>query len=193
VDFQLLKGRFPKISSTRADTRYRLVSAFDSFTAMKPAAIRRKPVEELSLLPASNPAHQEGQASTIGEEASKPFGSTRSSEGAHFSSKSEVHDASEQPKWRTGFWLRFPVWGIVALAATVFCTIAAVLITIKCDNQSTSSWTLSPTVLLSIFSSLSNILLSFALGEGLVISFWWNSLRGSTVSHDIIPPVLNSS
>jgi hypothetical protein len=186
VGFQSLKDWFSPsfVNQTRHSLsfgeRIRLVHT------MKPAAIRTKPVEELSLLPASSLTYRGGQANTIGEEASNPINSRHSSEGSHFSSKSEVQDGAEQPEWRTGFWLRFPVWGIMALAATVVSTIAAVFITIKCDNQSISSWTLSPTVLLSILSSLSNILLSFALGEGLVISFWQNSSQGSTVSQEII-------
>lgn len=160
---------------------------------MQSAAKRRRKPEESSLLPDYDLAHHKGQAITSDEAASDPLGSTQSLGKAQNTSKTETHDAVAQPQWRTGFWLRFPIWGIVALAATVLSTLAAVLITVKCDNQSVSSWKLSPTVLLSIVSSLSNILLSFALGEGLVISFWWHSVQGATVSHDMRTPVRESS
>jgi hypothetical protein len=155
---------------------------------MKPAEIQRKPLgsahppEELSLLSPSSGIHNQDKAGTADEDPPTPAHSSIHLESMPLKPKSDVREGFKKNRWCTEFWIGFPVLGIMALVMAVCSTGAAVVIAIKCNNQVISSWSLAPSVLLSIISSLSNILLTFALGEGLVISFWWNSLRGSTVS-----------
>jgi hypothetical protein len=155
---------------------------------MKPAEIRRKslgsahPPEELNLLSPSSRIHNQDKAGTADEDPPTPVHSSIHLESMPLKPKSDVRECFKKNRWCTEFWIGFPVLGIMALVMAVCSTGAAVVIAIKCNNQVISSWSLAPSVLLSIISSLSNILLTFALGEGLVISFWWNSLRGSTAS-----------
>jgi hypothetical protein len=156
----------------------RLLSTFETIkgtrSSMNPTAIRRKPLgsphppEELSLLSPSGRIYSQDEAGYFESTPLKP--------------NFDVSEGIEPNRWCTEFWIGFPVLGIMALVMTVCSTIAAIIIAKECNNQAISSWSLSPPVLLAIISSLSNLLLSFALGEGLIISFWWNSLQGSTVS-----------
>lgn len=179
----------------RSSDLKRLLSTFETIngtrSSMNPTAIRRKPLgsphppEELSLLSPSGRIYSQdeaGTASTGNEDRSTLLGLSNYLESTPLKPNFDVSEGIEPNRWCTEFWIGFPVLGIMALVMTVCSTIAAIIIAKECNNQAISSWSLSPPVLLAIISSLSNLLLSFALGEGLIISFWWNSLQGSTVS-----------
>lgn len=102
--------------------------------------------------------------------------------------------------WQPGFWERAPGWGLSALLGSFVCergasskkridtdgsgTIAAVIVLLASDGKATAHWAsgLQPTVFLSIATALANLLLTFALSQGLVIAFWTRALAGSNVS-----------
>ena len=64
---------------------------------------------------------------------------------------------------------------------------AALYILIASDGKPIDKWGygIAPAVYLAIISVVTNVLLSFALVNGLVISFWRTALQGSTVSKTI--------
>jgi hypothetical protein len=101
-----------------------------------------------------------------------------------YSTPRRLPEASRSPSpWTPSFWSRFPVTGIAALAGAALLTCTAVAVLVLSDLKETTSWgyDLKPTVYLSLATALTNILLTYALAEGVVISFWRNAKRGSTV------------
>jgi hypothetical protein len=101
-----------------------------------------------------------------------------------YSTQRPLSDDPHKPNpWTPSFWSRFPVTGIAALAGAALLTCAAVAVLVLSDHKDTTSWgyDLKPTVYLSLATALTNILLTYALAEGVVISFWRNAKRGSTL------------
>jgi len=85
--------------------------------------------------------------------------------------------------WQPGFFKQLPWLGLLALVGTVLCTFAAVAVLVVSNGRPIDSWsaTLQPTVYLSIFTALANILLTYALYQGIVISFWRKAGQGATL------------
>ena len=86
--------------------------------------------------------------------------------------------------WKNGL-RRLPVLGLLALLGTALCSGASVYILMRSNGQPVDTWRpLQPTVYLAIFSSVANIVHSFALGEGLV-NAWWSKALKSTTLHNL--------
>ncbi|KAK0644105.1 hypothetical protein B0T16DRAFT_460192 [Cercophora newfieldiana] len=83
--------------------------------------------------------------------------------------------------WQPGFWRRFPALGLASLAGAVCVNAAAVAILFVADGQETSSWSISPAVLLALLSAFGVGLFGLAQSQGAVFLWWAASIRGSTL------------
>lgn len=86
-------------------------------------------------------------------------------------------------EWRPGFWAQFPWSGIGSLVGVVVCSVAAVLVIAESNGKAKSEWKLhaAPNVLVSIFTSVSSILVTMAVSQGIAISWWRKAMKGATV------------
>lgn len=87
--------------------------------------------------------------------------------------------------WQPGFWKQFPWLGVLALVNTVIATFACVAVLIKSEGVPIEVWEardrFQPTVFISICTAIANITLTYALYDGVVISFWRRAGRGTTL------------
>jgi hypothetical protein len=87
--------------------------------------------------------------------------------------------------WKTGFWRRFPVAGILCLMISITCTGAAITILMYSNGKSVTNPLVSgnrqPTVLIAYTSTLANACMSAALMEAILVSFWRRVLQGTTI------------
>jgi hypothetical protein len=84
--------------------------------------------------------------------------------------------------WSPGIFNRLPFAALSALIIALLCTGAAVVVLAISDGKEVSSWPVQPSVYLSLISTVANFLIAYALAEGVTISFWRKSLRGSTLA-----------
>ena len=87
--------------------------------------------------------------------------------------------------WSPGILARLPRLGIGALFGTLLGIAASIGILVASDNQPVSSWRYQPTVYLAIASTLTNILLHFALAEAVNVAWWVKTLRNRTSVEDL--------
>lgn len=88
-------------------------------------------------------------------------------------------------EWHTGVFSNLPWLGLAALVGAAGCCAAAAFVLIHSDGQSIHDWTLQPTVYLAIASAAANILLHFALAEGVNVAWWRRSLKEGTTVNDL--------
>lgn len=95
------------------------------------------------------------------------------------------HQPPSKHAWRPGFWIRFPYLGVLSLIGTVGCAIAALCILLTSNGKVVGSWGygLQPNAYLAIMSLISTMFLTFAFGQGLVLSFWRKSVKGATLAN----------
>ena len=79
---------------------------------------------------------------------------------------------NDRTPWRTSLWRRLPWLGFGALLGVLVGIAAAIAILVKSDQQPVKSWSLQPTVCLAIVTAITNILLHFALTEGVNVAWW---------------------
>lgn len=86
-------------------------------------------------------------------------------------------------RWQPGFWARFPWFGLLALLTATLSTFACIIVLVVSNGVPIDEWkgTFQPTVFLSIGTALANITLTYALYEGVVISFWRKAAKGATL------------
>ena len=74
--------------------------------------------------------------------------------------------------WQPGYRARFPVLGIGALVGVLLSAAAAVAVLVCSDRKSSSQWTqkLAPNVVIGGINAFSNIMLVFAIGQGIAIA-----------------------
>ncbi|KAF2014965.1 hypothetical protein BU24DRAFT_410655 [Aaosphaeria arxii CBS 175.79] len=94
--------------------------------------------------------------------------------------------------WKAGSWDRFPWCGFFALLLVIALTGASAGLLLASDGSSPDSWKVGndnaqPQVYISVFEMSMNILILFALWNGMVVRFWREMLHGTTLSamHDI--------
>ncbi|KAL9622883.1 MAG: hypothetical protein Q9160_002809 [Pyrenula sp. 1 TL-2023] len=87
--------------------------------------------------------------------------------------------------WSPGFFARFPWLGLGALFGSVLGMGACVAILVVSDGQPIRDWTLQPTVYLSIAYTLANIMLHYALTEGINVAWWRRSMNANTEVGDL--------
>jgi len=78
---------------------------------------------------------------------------------------------------------RFPWKGFLALLFTVISAASMVAVLVISNNKPVVDWTVSPAVYLAIISTIANILLNYALSEGVQVAWWVKSMKqGSNIS-----------
>ena len=99
-------------------------------------------------------------------------------------SDSEDAGSIASPVWRPGYGQRFPMFGVGALLAVLACTGASVGVLVGSNNVSSSNWiqALAPNVCLQAINAVSNIMLAFAIAQGIAIAWWRKALRGATIA-----------
>ncbi|QDS68507.1 hypothetical protein FKW77_010874 [Venturia effusa] len=87
-------------------------------------------------------------------------------------------------RWAPGFWPRLP---IIAILSLFFATAAAVVMTVVVarSHGQIANWTVSPAVLLAISAALANLLMRYALSEGVTLSFYTKALAPGTKLEDL--------
>jgi hypothetical protein len=95
---------------------------------------------------------------------------------------------TERRRWQTGLWQRLPWSGLLALTVGLGCGITALSIAMVSDGKPLDFWRVGgydvqPTVLLSVLTTLANIVLGYAFSCGLTVSWWLSALRGRTLRH----------
>jgi hypothetical protein len=118
------------IASTMAEARYSLVDTAYPSHSQTPVEVRRKPLassvpsEELLFSSLGNAGYSHGTTSSIDDATSLHLRHLPSSYdiplGHSHSATLPKLDQNHSP-WRPGFWVRFPVLGIMALLMTVLC------------------------------------------------------------------------
>lgn len=98
----------------------------------------------------------------------------------------EGADGISRRAWRTGFWRRAPMSGVLALITAILCGIATIAVLRASDGLPINSWhiagyTVQPTVLLSIFATLANALFRYAFTEGAKVSWWVQAQHGASI------------
>lgn len=71
--------------------------------------------------------------------------------------------------WQPGIWRRLPWGGISAIVGAILAIGAAVSILLMSDGALISDWRYPPTVYISIAYTISNVLLTAALSEGVTV------------------------
>jgi hypothetical protein len=95
---------------------------------------------------------------------------------------------TERRRWQTGLWQRLPWSGLLALIVGLGCGITALSIAMVSDGKPLDFWRVGgydvqPTVLLSVLTTLANIVLGYAFSCGLTVAWWLSALRGRTLRH----------
>lgn len=77
--------------------------------------------------------------------------------------------------WQTGSWRNYPKLAILSICGAVIAMALGFVTLYLADESPVDSWTLGPTVYLSIIVTLANAMLRFAFSEGADL-FWWSRL-----------------
>lgn len=93
--------------------------------------------------------------------------------------------ANDRIPWRASLWLRLPWLGFGALLGVLVGIAAAVTVLVKSDERPVKSWSLQPTVYLAIITAITNILLHFALTEGVNVAWWKRATDENTEVADL--------
>lgn len=117
---------------------------------------------------------------------------TESDVGTKRSSRKYFRDARHMLEpWTAGFQIRFPWWGLGAIFLILLFTGASAGVLLASHGSTMDDWKIGrdnaqPHVYVSVFEMLMNFLILFALVEGVVIRFWRQLLRGTTLDslHD---------
>jgi Protein of unknown function (DUF3176) len=72
--------------------------------------------------------------------------------------------------WVSGFLRRLPYTGVLALLMVLLCAGADAVVLYKSDGQEVDTRTISPSVLLAVFSAAANVCLEYARAEGVILA-----------------------
>lgn len=86
-----------------------------------------------------------------------------------------VGKRADSKPWQAGSWRRLPILTVVSLLGSAIGVALAFLVLALADHQPVNSWVVSPTVYLSIITTLANTLLRSAFRSAADI-FWWGRL-----------------
>lgn len=92
---------------------------------------------------------------------------------------------NDRTPWRASLWRRLPWLGFGALLGVLAGIAAAITILVLSDEQPVKSWNLQPTVCLAIVTAITNILLHFALTEGVNVAWWKRATDENTEVADL--------
>src|SRR3954447_22562612 len=87
---------------------------------------------------------------------------------------------NEGTPWSPGLFSQPPWLGFGALLGAILGIAASIGILIISNGQPIADWYVQPTVWLSIASTYSNIMLHFALAEGVNVAWWRRAMKEHT-------------
>jgi Protein of unknown function (DUF3176) len=87
--------------------------------------------------------------------------------------------------WSPGVFARLPWLGFAALFGSILGIAASIGILIASNDRPITEWRIQPTVWLSVASTASNIMLHFALSEGVNVSWWRRAMLPQTQLGDL--------
>jgi hypothetical protein len=93
--------------------------------------------------------------------------------------------AKNRNPWRPGAFARLPWLGLGALVGTIAGVAASIAILVASDGVSILEWSFQPTVYLSITSTVTNVMIFFALSEGVTAAWWSRALKQDTEVSDL--------
>lgn len=98
--------------------------------------------------------------------------------------KHVISYAHPESPWLPGFWKQFPWVGVLALLTAALTSLGCVIVLVQSNEEPIDAWEayFQPTVYLSICTALANATLTYALYEGLVISFWRKACLGTNLT-----------
>lgn len=97
---------------------------------------------------------------------------------------SKHHSSSSPSPWRPGFWPRLPVIAILSLFFAMAAAVVMIVVVARSHGQ-IADWRVSPAVLLAISAAVANLLMRYALSEGVTLSWWSRSIRQGTKLEDL--------
>ncbi|KAH8687651.1 hypothetical protein BGZ60DRAFT_522299 [Tricladium varicosporioides] len=85
--------------------------------------------------------------------------------------------------WRTGGFRRFPWLGFLAIAVAILAAIGMGTVLVVSNNAPITDWKISPAVYLAVEAAIANVLLNYALSEGVTVAWWVKAIKpGSTLT-----------
>ncbi|KAI9887435.1 MAG: hypothetical protein M1823_000772 [Watsoniomyces obsoletus] len=91
---------------------------------------------------------------------------------------------ARQP-WRPGVWTRIPWLGFLALIGVLLGISASIVVLVISNGDPITAWKVQPTVYLAIASTITNVLLHFALTEGVTIAWWTQAMKPGITVNDL--------
>ena len=93
-------------------------------------------------------------------------------------------DPAQKHSWEPRL-SRLPWKGLCALILSIIGVVVAVAILVVSNGQEVKHWRFQPTVYLAIASTVTNITLTYALFEGVSVSWWCKALKDGTSAADL--------
>ena len=96
------------------------------------------------------------------------------SHNSHLQASRDENMPSEYP-WHSHSWRRIPYFTLLCMLLGVSGMAASLVITIKANQSKVDTWSVAPTVLLSVCAAISTMMVRAAFGSAADI-FWWSSV-----------------
>jgi hypothetical protein len=87
--------------------------------------------------------------------------------------------------WNPGSFAQFPWTAFAALLGAIGGVAGSAAVLIVSDGIAITEWTFQPTVYLSIISTITNIMVRYALARGLTTAWWARALKANTKISDL--------
>ena len=92
--------------------------------------------------------------------------------------------ASPASPWRSGVSKRLPWTAFLALFFVLVAVILMIVILVRSNHQP-APWAVQPAVLLALAATFANILIAYALSEGVAVAWWVKSMNQGTQISDL--------
>ena len=102
-----------------------------------------------------------------------------------YSNSPAYNAVDHRQPWSPGIFSRLPWLGIAALTGAALGVAASIAILTASNGKPISSWSVQPTVYLAIAATLTNIMLHFALSEGINVAWWRRAMKEQTQVGDL--------
>ena len=109
---------------------------------------------------------------------------SKSSSNAQASVTVSDNDASERPacSWKTRILRLAPLSGLFSIMLAIGSILAALGILVGSRGAAKDSWSVPPSTYLAICTAVANQALRFAAFQGVVVTWWYGALQGSTLA-----------
>ncbi|KAE9979303.1 hypothetical protein BLS_009932, partial [Venturia inaequalis] len=111
------------------------------------------------------------------------FESASADNSSRYQESKDYSSTSHSP-WRPGFWPRLPIIAILSLFFAMAAAVVMIVVVARSHGQ-IADWRVSPAVLLAISAAFANLLMRYALSEGVTLSWWSRSIRPGTKLEDL--------